>query len=129
AQPSPVPAPGTPTDFKVELRQDGAVILKWKCPNPPGSQGTTYDVRRKVGAQGGWQHIGATGIRTLTDETVPAGSSQVTYEITGFRSTRRGSPANFIVNFGVGGEGEMTASVVATPRTTDPRMTDPRMAA
>src|SRR4051812_22398654 len=31
ATPSPVPAPGQPTNFTVELGADGSLTLKWKC--------------------------------------------------------------------------------------------------
>ena len=108
AAPSPVGPPGTPFDFTVGLAQSGAVILKWKCVNPSGASGTVYEVRRRIGSSGsggggGFNFVGAVGTRSFTDETIPSGSSGVTYEITAVRSTRRGLPAQFNVNFGVGG--------------------------
>jgi hypothetical protein len=42
----------------------------------------------------------------------PAGTASVSYRIQAVRSTLSGAPADFTVNFGVGGGGEMTASVV-----------------
>lgn len=108
--PSPAPAPGTPMDFSVALMQSGAVELKWKCFNPVGTQGTIYECRRKIG-NGAFTFVGATGVRAFTDDTIPSGSVGVTYEITAVRSTKRGNPAQFNVNFGVGGDGAVFATV------------------
>lgn len=44
------------------------------------------------------------GVKTFLDETLPTGSAPVTYKITAVRSTARGNPAQFTVNFGVGGQ-------------------------
>lgn len=106
ATPSPAPAPGTPTDFTATLDQSGVVTLKWKCANPPGVGGTIYECARKVGG-GDFTFIGAVGTREFADTTLPAGSVGVTYQITATRSTTRGNPAQFNVNFGVGGGGGM----------------------
>ena len=117
ATPGPVGPPGTPQAFKVELNADGTLVLKWKCANPAGAVGTTYQVARRIGAGGAggaggaFVAIGGSGIKEFTDATIPAGSSSVTYQITAVRSTAVGAPAQFTVNFGVGGGGEMTASV------------------
>lgn len=103
---TPVPPPGTPQDFRVELLQDGSIVLRWKCPNPSGAAGTIYEVRRKISGTPAnpWTFIGATGIRSFTDDTIP-NTPSATYQITAVRSTARGNPAQFIVNFGVGGDG------------------------
>jgi hypothetical protein len=103
AIPSPVPAPGTPTDFTVNLMQDGTLELKWKCPNPSGAGGTIYQLQRRAGAATEWTFVGAAGVRRFVDQTIPAGSSPVTYRITAVRSTAAGNPAQFTVNFGAGG--------------------------
>ena len=110
ATPTPAPAPGTPMDFVVTLMQNGAVELKWKCANPAGVSGTLYECRRTIGA-GPFVFIGATGVRSFTDDTIPTGSQGVVYEITAVRSTKRGNPAQFNVNFGVGGDGMLFAQV------------------
>lgn len=117
ATPGPVPAPGTPMDFTVALMQSGAVELRWKCNNPEGSVGTIYECRRKIGGGGGgsFQFIGASGVRSFIDDTLPSGSIGVTYEITAVRSTKRGLPAQFNVNFGVGGDGSAFATVENAP--------------
>lgn len=102
--------PGTPANFAVGLLQNGALKLTWKCANPAGTQGTIYEVRRKVGAAPAFEFIGATGVRSFTDET-HSGTSPVTYQITAVRSTARGAPAQFTVSFGIGGGGLMITSV------------------
>jgi hypothetical protein len=112
AAPSPIPAPGTPTGFAATLNPDGSLKLRWKCPNPAGSQGTIYQISRRTGAVGPWVTIGGSGTRTFTDATVPAGVASVTYQIVALRSTAAGVAARFTVNFGVGGMAQMTASVV-----------------
>ncbi|HMN41925.1 MAG TPA: hypothetical protein PKE29_13860 [Phycisphaerales bacterium] len=116
ATPTPVGPPGTPSDFIVTLMQSGAVNLRWKCANPTGGGGTNYKIQRRVGG-GGFALMGITGVRTFTDETIPAGASGVVYQITAFRSTTSGMPAQFNVNFGVGGDGTVFATVteVTTP--------------
>lgn len=114
--PSPAPAPGTPTEFSVGLSQSGVIMLAWKCANPTGTTGTIYEVRRRTG-MGAWNFIGATGVKAFDDDTLmsSAAVNGVTYEITAVRSTKRGLPAQFNVNFGIGGDGAMVASVENVP--------------
>ena len=109
---SAAPPPGTPFDFRIGLRQDGAVELAWKCGNPRGTAGTVYEVLRAVGgdAQHGataetFEFVATVGAKSFTDTTIPAGAARVVYQITALRSTRRGDPARHMVRFGVG-EGE-----------------------
>ncbi|MDB5319647.1 MAG: hypothetical protein JWN40_1278 [Phycisphaerales bacterium] len=112
ATPSPIPAPGTPTDFTVALLQDGSLELKWKCANPSGAGGTIYQLQRRSGSQTDWTFAGATGSRTFTDSSLPAGASPVTYLVTAVRSTARGNPAQFTVSFGSVGSSPTIQSVV-----------------
>lgn len=121
ARPSPLPPPGLPTGFTFTLNQVGTLTLKWRCRNPRGAQGTIYQVSRQVDATGAFTFIGVSGIRRFVDETLPSGAASVTYEIVAIRSTTRGNPGRFIVNFGVGGAGEMTASTA--------EMVSPKLAA
>jgi hypothetical protein len=115
ALPSPIPAPGTPTNFTVALLGDGSLELKWKCANPAGAAGTIYQLQRRVGTATDWTFAGATGSRTFIDSSLPAGASPVTYLVTAVRSTARGNPAQFTVSFGAAGSGggTMIQSVVA----------------
>ena len=112
ATPSPVGPPGTPDGFRAELVQGGALLLSWKCQNPKGAVGTVYQIARQA-AGGAMTILGATGKKSFIDETLPSGLAQVTYKITAIRSTKQGLPGEFTVKFGVGGSGEMTATVVA----------------
>lgn len=123
ASPSPIGPPGTPTDFVVTLLQSGAVNLKWKCSNPAGATGTMYEVERKIGS-GAFTLLGSEGSKSFTDVTLPAGGGGglVTYQITAVRSTASGMPAQFNVNFGVGGDGMMFATVTNVTPGTQVRM-------
>lgn len=117
ATPTAVPPPGTPNSFKVELNPDGSLQLKWKCPNPAGGVGTTYQISRRTGVTGEFIALGASGTRSFIDPTVPAGTPCVTYKIQAVRTTAVGLAAEFTVNFSVGaGSGEVMASVITAPR-------------
>jgi hypothetical protein len=118
ATPAPLGPPGTPTDFKAALNPDGSLRLTWKCANPFGSNGTIYQVARRVGASGpggAFAPLTSVGTKSFTDATVPAGTASATYKITAVRSTTVGLAAEFVVNFGAGAVGE-AASVVSAPK-------------
>jgi len=115
ATPAPRPAPGAATDIKVELQADGSIKATWKCDNQ-GSSGVQYQVWRRIGDVGDFTFICNAGLREFTDDTIPAGSAQITYQIRGTRTTGAGPWAQFNVNFGTTSAGAMTASVAATPK-------------
>jgi hypothetical protein len=115
ATPTPRPAPGTPSNFTVDLNGNGALHLAWKCGNPAGSSGTLYQVWRKTAADADFVYLGGSGTRDFIDDTLPAGSMQVTYQIQGVRSTAVGPWAQFNVNFGVSSGGTITATIEETP--------------
>lgn len=102
ASPGPIGPPGQPFNLAVGLLANGALELKWKCDNPAGAQGTVYEIRRRIGA-GPFAHIDLAGERSFIDATIPSGATGIVYQITGVRSTTRGAPAQFLVNFGVDG--------------------------
>ena len=110
AIPGPRPDPGTPTDFKVELNNDGSINLTWACNNS-GNAGTQYQVWRKLDAETEWIGRGATGVRKFVDATIPAGTKSATYKIMATRTTGAGPWGTFTVNFGVDTAGGTTASV------------------
>lgn len=112
ATPGSIPPPGTPTGFHVELLQNGSIVLSWKCDNPAGSVGTMYQVRRCVHGTSGdaFEHLALCGEKTFTDNDIPVGTGTLTYEVTAFRSTRRGQPARFNVNFGARGHARVLAA-------------------
>ena len=116
ATPAPRPAPGKPTDLLVTLDESGILNLGWKCINPAGASGTIYQVWRRIGAATEFTYIGGSGTKTFVDNTLPTGSTQVTYQIQAVRSTAVGPWAQFNVNFGVSSAGTMTAMVTeSTP--------------
>lgn len=111
ATPTPVGTLGKPSDFEVTLDATGALNLKWKCTNPVSASGTVYQVYRRTTASGDFTYIGGSGQKVFVDDTLPAGSSQVTYQLQAVRSTATGPWAQFNVNFGVGGGASTVASV------------------
>jgi hypothetical protein len=101
--PGVLPPPGVPPAFAVDLLANGAVRLKWKCPNPRGAEGTIYEVLRSTDG-GPFAFVATTGTRSFTDDHIPPGAAAVTYQITAARSTARGQPARFTVRFGTAGQ-------------------------
>ena len=65
--------------------------------------------RRKIGS-GEFQFVGGVGEKKFVDQTVPAGSTTITYQLQAVRSTASGEWAQFNVNFGVS-DGALTALV------------------
>jgi hypothetical protein len=117
--PTPVGTPGTATNFKASLLQSGALKLGWKCSSPAGATQVQYTVLRRIngtGSGGAWQFVGVVGRKSITDTTLAAGAASVTYQITASRATAIGEPAEFNVNFGVSGSGEMFATVGPAPK-------------
>ncbi len=108
ATPGPVPPPGQPYELSVGLAATGALALRWKCDNPSGATGTVYEVQRRIGT-GPFQFVEVAGERAFEDVTIPAGSSNIVYQITAVRGKARGPAAQFLVNFGVGGAASVTA--------------------
>lgn len=102
AKRSPAGAPGTPDGFTVRLLAAGALELRWKCDNPPGTTGTIYQVYRRIGASGEFAYLGSAGKKRYIDAAIPAGASSITYQIQAVRSTAVGKWAQFNVNFGTG---------------------------
>jgi hypothetical protein len=109
--PTPIGSLGKPTKLKVTLSETGALELGWSCSSPRAS-GMTYQVFRRNAPDGEFTYLGGTGEKKFTDATLPAGSSQVTYQIQAVRSTAVGPWASFNVNFGVSsGSGAAKTSV------------------
>ena len=111
ATPSPVPPPGKPFDFKATLEDNGALTFDFKCPNPRSAVGTVYQISRQLPG-GDMIVVGTSGKKEFTDDTLPSTLGPVTYQIIAVRSTAKGPMAEFTVKFGIGGGGEMTASIV-----------------
>lgn len=92
-QPSPVPPPGMPENVITDLDNEGNVILRWTAVNAPGSTGTAFRIYRKLEDQSTYTLIATTGAKTWTDESVPRGTGQVSYQIQALRGTLT-SPAS-----------------------------------
>lgn len=118
ATPTPLPPPGTPGDFRVALTPDGYIDLRWKCSNPRGGAGTSYLVQRRVGGAPAYEFLGAVGEKRFTDQTLPAGATEVVYRVQAQRSGVAGTPGLWAVRFGPVGAGQglsITASFDAGP--------------
>ena len=113
ATPTAVTTLGKPTDFSVELSETGALTLTWKCASPRAT-GVVYQVWRCASPTDEFTYLGGSGSKLFVDSTIPAGSSQVTYQIQAVRSTAVGEFAQFNVNFGVSGGTTTVASVEET---------------
>lgn len=112
ATPAPVPVPGTPYQFKVEILPEGELVFTWKCNNPARSQGTVYQIFRRDTPTAEPTFLGVSGIKRFVDVNVPMGQPQIGYVIQATRSTAVGVAANFAVRFGTTSSGAMTASIV-----------------
>jgi hypothetical protein len=104
---------GTPTRFSVTLDGIGGLILKWKCTNPRAT-GTVYQISRSIQppvGTGRFTFLGISRKRKFIDSTVPAGASEMNYQIQAVRSTAVGPVATFNVMFGVGAGRQLPASM------------------
>jgi hypothetical protein len=97
---SPARVPGTCSNFKAELLNDGSIQLTWRANNSTGMTGVTYQVWRRFGSVGEFAYLGASGEKKFIDSTIPAGMSQVQYQVRGIRPSAAGEWAQFNVNFG-----------------------------
>jgi hypothetical protein len=118
ATPTPMPPPGQPTNLTVTLTPaDGALLLRWKVVNPPGANGTSYIIRRKLPSEAEFSFIGVSGRKEFVDDTLIAGPDSVQYTVQGQRSDSSGPLSEiFTVNFGQNPGGGMTASVMSDHR-------------
>lgn len=103
--PSSLPPPAQPTDLRAALNtEDGSLTVRWKANNAKGVTSVVYYIRRRIGLAGAWEPVSAVGGRVFTDDTVPAGSAIVQYQVQGQRGTQLGPvSATMTIFFGVGG--------------------------
>ena len=108
---TPLPAPGRPYEFSVQLIDDsGAVQLRWKCQNPQGAQGTSYIVRRKLPGETTFSFVGVTGEKRFVDNTFVAGPDSVEYTVQAQRADSAGPVSSvYQINFGLPGAGRAAA--------------------
>ena len=86
--PTPLANPGTPYKFVANLSVSGAINLQWKCDNPAGA--TMYQIWRRIGTHAEFVYLGASGKRRFRDDTLPAGSSAMMYQIQAVRASKVG---------------------------------------
>jgi len=107
--PTAVAELGKPDQCSFALEVSGALRLKWKCVNARAT-GTVYLVSRQIesiagervtGADREMKFLGISRKRRFVDLTLPAGTSQMVYQIQAVRSTAVGEAATFNVTFGV----------------------------
>jgi hypothetical protein len=110
ATPGPVGDLGTPHSFKPEMSVTGAFAFSFKNTNPKSASGVVYQVFRRNTPDGEFTYLGGTGEKKFVDSTLPAGSSQVTYQVQAVRSTSVGAWAQFDVKFGVAGSTTITVT-------------------
>lgn len=117
--PKPAPPPAKPTDLSVELDPvTGALRLRWKAANPPGTTGTSYIIRRRTSTSAPFEFIGATGSKSFVDSTFIAGPDSVQYTVQGQRADSAGPLSDiFTINFGRTPGGTLAATVTSSPST------------
>lgn len=96
--PEPSPAPGTVSDFKVQLTNSGALSTKWKNS---GAAGCVYNIYRRLGSTGPMIFLGGVGEKKYTDYAVPAGTATVQYQIQAVRPTGLSESVLFTVSLGM----------------------------
>ncbi len=102
ADPTPIGAPGMPTDITTTLNNIGHLILTWKATNASASTGAYFELSRRLDGEASFTLLGTTGTKDFTDVTVPLGTAQATYVITPKRGELTGDPSNqVVVQFGV----------------------------
>jgi hypothetical protein len=112
--PAAVKELGRPEFFSATLDGIGGLMLKWKCINPRAT-GTIYQISRRIQppfGNGQMTFVAISRKRRFNDRTVPAGTSQITYEIQAVRSTAVGPVAQFNVTCGVTGAREIPPSMM-----------------
>lgn len=102
---TPKQPPGTPDKFTATLTTSGTLKLGWECQNPPGVSGTLYHVYRQISAESPFVFLGGSNVKSFVDQTVPPGSTRVTYQIQAVRGGTASEFGEFNVNFSKSGVG------------------------
>lgn len=120
---TPPAPPGQPTGITAALGVRGEVTLKWKCKNPPGGH-VVYVINRRVRAAGSdafsrARHLGVSGTRAFTDDSIPAGAAAVTYTIRAHRGQTMG-PMSAVYTAQFGADPRSPARTFAGARAQSP---------
>lgn len=106
AAPAPVPPPGMPDTFRVELNAAGGFTLRWRAHNPPGAGSVVYLVHRKLAGESGFTLVAATGEKRYEESALPLGVESVIYTVTPKRGQITGQRSNpLAIVFGAPGAG------------------------
>lgn len=101
--PSDEPAPQKPRRFSLGLLQPGVLALQFKVTDEPAEgqpdlcdpePGVVYQVQRRIGEHGVFEHLAMTEHLSFRDNTVPVGTQQIVYRITPVRGQRMGPPGH-----------------------------------
>lgn len=115
APPQPIPAPAAPTDITFELQSTGAIMLRWKAPQPaPGAEVFT-SVSRKLDGQTGFTTVFDTGAKEFLDDTIPPGTANVQYVLRAKRGSQVSAPSSVITIYlgAAGNDGVQGLSIAA----------------
>ena len=100
ATPQPSGPPPAPTNVTCAIDNLGRVDVRWSGST---QYSTFFTVWRKLFGQQTWTQVGATGSKSLVDDTVPAGTVSATYYVQAQRGAVAGPPSETIaVIFGAG---------------------------
>ena len=115
ADPTPAPAPGAPTGITFTLQSTGAIMLRWKAPQPaPGAEVFT-SVSRKLDGQTSFTTVFDTGAKEFLDDTIPPGTANVQYVLRAKRGTQVSAPSSVITIYlgAAGNDGVQGLSIAA----------------
>ncbi len=129
--PSPAPPPEPAANLTSELRNSGAIRLAW---HGTVANGTFYTIWRRLEGEQGFTLLGSVSALAFTDETIPAGTPEATYQLRTHRDEFTSAPSVAIsvrlgVRSAVGGAAVGVGAVGVGAGTGSPGTTAPRRAA
>lgn len=97
--PSPAEPPEAPSELTATFINGGRLDLAWKGKGPTG---TFYNVLRRLDESEPYVSIGTTTGKSFLDETLPAGTSRVEYQVVAQQTSNKVYGPEFIVRLGSG---------------------------
>ncbi|MFI4882644.1 MAG: hypothetical protein ACIAQU_08680 [Phycisphaerales bacterium JB064] len=97
----PSAAPERPRRFVLSLLQPGALAVNFKVTDEPAEgqpdlsdpePGVRYEVQRRIGEHGHFEHLATTESLGFRDTSLPVGTRHVVYRVTPVREQRMGAP-------------------------------------
>lgn len=112
--PGTAPAPTAPYNIQATLDSLGNLNLTWKASQPQGTSGVVYEIVRAFNGSGNFEHVDTVGGKAWTDDSVPSGTTTVSYVLTAKRGRDSSPPAaTFTVRFGHAPGGGLTLTQAA----------------